>query len=68
MGGAAARIAHVVQAIEHGDQVEIPFGDLLGGRGFEPHPIGHAVRLRMLRGPRAIDGSWKSKPTKLLSG
>ena len=31
MGGTAARIAHVMQTVEHGDEIEIAFGDVLRG-------------------------------------
>ena len=35
----AARVAHVVQAIENGNQVEIVFADIFGRSGFKPHPV-----------------------------
>ena len=53
MPGAAARIAHVVEAVEHGDQVELAFVDLLGGDRLEADPVAEPVGLGM--GVRLLD-------------
>ena len=49
--GRPDRVAHVVQAVEHAHQVVAGAGELLGGRGPEPGPLGHArLGRRLARG------------------
>jgi len=40
---APAWIAHVVQAIEHGDEIEVTVSDVLGATAREVHPIAKAM-------------------------
>ena len=45
MPGAAARIAHVMQAIEARHEIEAGLIDVLGAHGLERHPIAQSMRL-----------------------
>src|SRR6266404_1506544 len=44
---AAARIAHVVQTVEHGDEIEVAVGDVLGRGRHETYAIRETMCLRM---------------------
>src|SRR5438309_6601059 len=44
---AAARIAHIMKAIEGGDEIETLFGNGLRGSCLETDPVRHAVRFCM---------------------
>ena len=52
MCGAAAWIAHVVQAIEHGDKIERTALDRLGGPGLKLHAVRYAMCLGVRLGLR----------------
>jgi hypothetical protein len=53
MRRAAARIAHIVQAVIHGDEVEALLGNILRCRNLEPHATFMAMAFRMP--PRFVD-------------
>jgi hypothetical protein len=44
---AAARIAHVVQTVEHGDEIEVAVGDAFGRGRHETYAIRETMRLHM---------------------
>ena len=48
MARAAPRVAHVVQAIEHGDQVESGFGDGFRRHGLEADTVAQLMLVRVL--------------------
>src|SRR5690606_7874869 len=50
--GGADRVAHVVEGVEHRDEVEATTGEGLGGRDLEAHAVRHSRRLRPLAGGR----------------
>jgi len=56
---AAPWVAHVVQTVEHGDEVETLFGNGFRRSGLETNPVRDAVRLCVCV-RCSIDGAWKS--------
>ena len=58
--GAAARIAHVVQAVEHGDEVEVALGDLLGPAVTKRDAVGQDRGPARARWPARWRDAWKS--------
>ena len=58
MPGRAQRVAHVVQAVEGGDQVEVVRVERLGARDLEAHPVTEPRDSAARSRAASIEPSW----------